>query len=149
MVTRLVGLLFSLAVAVTAAYVAVQWSSLYVQEFEDWTPFRYFEQVYTVLFAALGLVLGFTLASLIYRQGLELSGGLLSDLRRVPARDKAAVVLGVFIGLGMTVLLGMLLIRIEKFGPQLVLLVGILSIYFGVAITLSMKEELYFFFPGL
>ena len=149
MITRLVGLLFSLTVAVTAAYVAVQWSSLYVQEFKDWTPFEYFEQVYTVLFAALGLVLGFTLASLIYRQGLELSGGLLSDLRRVPARDKAAVVLGVFIGLGMTALLGMLLIRIEKFGPQLVLLVGILSIYFGVAITLSMKEELYFFFPGL
>ena len=149
MITRIVGLLFSLAVAVTAAYVAVQWSSLYVQEFKDSTPFQYFEQVYTVLFAALGLVLGFTLASLIYRQGLDLSGGLLSDLRRVPARDKAAVVLGVFIGLGMTALLGMLLIRIEKFGPQLVLLVGIVSIYFGVAITLSMKEELYFFFPGL
>jgi len=148
-ITRIVGLLFSLAVAVTAAYVAVQWSSLYVQEFKDSTPFQYFEQVYTVLFAALGLVLGFTLASLIYRQGLDLSGGLLSDLRRVPARDKAAVVLGVFIGLGMTALLGMLLIRIEKFGPQLVLLVGIVSIYFGVAITLSMKEELYFFFPGL
>ena len=128
MITRLVGLLFSLTVATTAAYVAVQWSSLYVQEFKDWTPFQYFEQVYTVLFAALGLVLGFTLASLIYRQGLELSGGLLSDLRRVPARDKAAVVLGVFIGLGMTALLGMLLIRIEKFGPQLVLLVGILWI---------------------
>jgi uncharacterized protein YacL len=58
------------------------------------------------------------------------------------------VVLGVFIGLGMTALLGMMLIRIEGFGPQLVLLVGLLSVYFGVAITLSMKEELYFFFPG-
>ena len=149
MLTRLIGLLFSLAIGATAAYVAVQWSGLYVQEFSDWAPFRYFSQIYTVLFAALGMILGFTLASLIYRQALDLSGGLLSDLKRIPGRDKAAVVLGVFIGLGMTTLLGLVLIRIEKFGPQLVLLVGILSIYFGVAITLSMKEELYFFFPGL
>lgn len=149
MLTRIIGLLFSLAIGATAAYVSVQWSGLYVQEFGDWTSFAYFSQVYTVLFGALGMILGFTLASLIYRQALDLSGGLLSDLKRIPGRDKAAVVLGVFIGLGMTALLGMVLIRIEKFGPQLVLLVGILSIYFGVAITLSMKDELYFFFPGL
>jgi uncharacterized protein YacL len=149
MITRLVGLLFSLAIGLTAAYVAAQWSGLYVQEFQSWAPFRYFREVYTVLFGALGLLLGFTLASLIYRQALDLSGGLLSDLRRIPGRDKVAVLLGIFIGLGITVLLGMLLIRIEKFGPQLVLLVGIIAIYFGVAITLSMKEELYFFFPGL
>ncbi len=148
MIARLLGLLFSLGVATTAAWVAVQWSGRYIEEFKDATSFAYFEQVYTVLFAALGVVLGFTLASLIFRQALELSGGLLSDLRRVPARDKVAVVLGVFIGLGMTALLGMLFIRVEKFGSHLVLLVGIVSIYFGVAITLSMKEELYFFFPG-
>ncbi len=149
MITRIAGLLFSLVIGLTAAYVAVQWSGLYVQEFESWAPFRYFRETYTILFGALGLLLGFTLASLIYRQTLDLSGGLLSDLRRIPGRDKAAVVLGIFIGLGITVLLGMLLIRIEKIGPQLVLLVGIIAIYFGVAITLSMKEELYFFFPGL
>lgn len=149
MLTRIIGLLFSLTIGATAAYVSVQWSGLYVQEFGGWTSFAYFSQVYTILFGALGMILGFTLASLIYRQALDLSGGLLSDLKRIPGRDKAAVVLGVFIGLGMTALLGMVLIRIEKFGPQLVLLVGILSIYFGVAITLSMKDELYFFFPGL
>jgi len=149
MLSRVVGLVFSLTIAVTAAYVAVQWSGLYVQEFEDWASFRYFKEVYTVLFGALGVVLGFTLGGLVYRQALELFGGLLSDLRRVPGRDKAAVLLGIFVGLGITVLLGMLLIRVEKFGPQLVLLVGIVAIYFGVAITLSMKEELYFFFPGL
>jgi uncharacterized protein YacL len=148
MIARLIGLAFSLAVASIAAWVAVQWSDPYIAKYKDSTSFQYFEQVYTAMFGALGLVLGFTLASLIYRQALELSGGLLSDLRRVPARDKAAILLGVFIGLGMTALLGMVLIRVEGFGPQLVLLVGIVSIYFGVAITLSMKEELYFFFPG-
>jgi len=148
MVARIAGLLFSLVIAITAAYVAVQWSSLYVQEFRDWTQIPYFDEIYTALFAAFGLIVGFTLASLIYRQALDLSGGLLSDLQRVPARDKAAVVLGVIIGLSITALVGMLVIRIEKFGPQLVVLIGILSIYFGVAITLSMKEELYYFFPG-
>jgi uncharacterized protein YacL len=148
MIARLVGLAFSLAVAGIAAWVAVQWSDPYIAKYKVASSFKYFEQIYRAMFGALGLVLGFTLASLIYRQALELSGGLLSDLRRVPARDKAAVLLGMFIGLGMTALLGMVLIRIEGFGPQLVLLVGILSIYFGVAITLSMKEELYFFFPG-
>jgi uncharacterized protein YacL len=149
MLTRAIGLIFSLTVAITAAYVAVQWSALYVQEFQDWVTFRYFGEVYTVLFGALGIMVGFTLGGLIYRQALDLFGGLLSNLRRIPGRDKVAVVLGIFIGLGVTVLLGMLLIRIDKFGPQLVLLVGIVAIYFGVAITLSMKEELYFFFPGL
>jgi len=149
MLTRVVGLIFTLTIAITAAYVAVQWSGLYVQEFQDWVTFRYFREVYTVLFGALGIVVGFTLAGIIYRQALDLFGGLLSDLRRIPGRDKAAVILGIFVGLGITVLLGMLLIRIDKFGPQLVLLVGIVAIYFGVAITLSMKEELYFFLPGL
>nr|NIR00536.1 hypothetical protein [Gemmatimonadales bacterium] len=73
---------------------------------------------------------------------------VLSDLRRIPGREKLAVVLGVFIGLGVTALLGMLLIKIPNYGPQLVLLVGIVSIYLGVAIMLSMKDEIYFFFPG-
>lgn len=149
MVARLVGLLFSLAVAATAAYVASRWSRLYIEEFEEWQTFRYFAETYTALFAALGLIVGFTIASLIYRQALDLFSDLQSDLRRIPGRDKAAVVLGVFIGLGMTALLGMLLIRIPQFGVPLVLLVALVSVYFGVAITLSMKEELYFFFPGL
>lgn len=147
--TRIIGLLFSLAMGVTTAYVSVQWSSLYVAEFSGVMSYQYFEEVYKVLFAAVGFFTGFTLASLIYRQALALSGGLLTDLRRIPGRDKVAVILGVFIGLGITVLLGMLLIRLENFGPPLVLLVGVLAIYFGVAITLSMKEELQFFFPGL
>lgn len=149
MVARLVGLLFSLAVAATSAYVAGRWSRLYIEEFEEWQNFRYFAETYTALFAALGLIVGFTIASLIYRQALDLFSDLQSDLQRIPGRDKAAVVLGVFIGLGMTALLGMLLIRIPQFGVPLVLLVAIVSVYFGVAITLSMREELYFFFPGL
>lgn len=128
---------------------AVQASRLYIREFSDvQKSFRYFNETYTVLFGAVGLAVGFTLASLIFRQGLDLTQSLLSDLRRIPGRDKAAVILGIFIGLGMTSLLGMTLIRIPQFGPPLVLLVGLLCVYLSVAIMLSMKEEMYYFFPG-
>jgi uncharacterized protein YacL len=141
-------LAFSLAIGATAAYVAVAWSSLYVAAFsEELQRFPYFERIYQVLFAALGMIVGFTIASLIYRQSLDLSRDVLSDLRRIPGREKMAVVLGVFIGLGVTALLGILLKDIPNYGPQLVLLIGIVSVYFGVAITLSMKDELSFFFP--
>ena len=149
MIARTIGLLFSLTVAGLAAWVSMQASRLYTREFQDFPPIRNFEQTYAYLFAVFGLIVGFTAGSLIYRQALGLFEDLLSDLRRIPGRDKAAVILGVFIGLGMTTLLGLLLIRIPKFGPQLVLLLGMICVYLGVAITLSMKEELYFFFPGL
>jgi uncharacterized protein YacL len=149
MMARLVGLLFSLAIGVTAAYVAVQSSEVYISAFEDeLQKLPYFQHVYRVLFAALGMIVGFTIASFIYRQSLDLSKEVLTDLRRIPGRDKMAVILGIFIGLGVTALMGTLLIKIPNYGPQLVLLIGIVAVYFGVAITLSMKDELHFFFPG-
>lgn len=149
MAARVFGLVFSAVVAGVSAWVAVQASGLYIREYSDvQKSFRYFDQTYTVLFGAVGLVVGFTVASLIFRQGLELTNSLLSDLRRIPGRDKAAVILGIFIGLGMTSLLGMTLIRIPQFGPPLVLLVGLVCIYLSVAIMLSMKEEMHYFFPG-
>jgi uncharacterized protein YacL len=149
---RAIGLLFSLGVGGLSAWVAYSWSQLYVDYVrgtEQFAPFPYFgDFTYRAIFALLGMTLGFTLAILIYRQALDLAGSFVSDLRRIPGRDKAAVVLGLFIGLGLTALLGTLLFRIPSYGPQLVALVGLVCIYFGVVITLSMKEELYFFFPG-
>jgi uncharacterized protein YacL len=149
MFARAIGLLFSLSAAGLAAWVSMWASSRYIAEYRDLAPFPHFEVTYHALFAVFGLLVGFTAASLIYRQALNLFDNMLSDLRRIPGRDKAAVVLGVFMGLGLTALLGILLIRIPKFGPQLVVLVGMVCVYMGVAIAMSMKEELYFFFPGL
>jgi len=136
-------------VAVLSAWVAGESSRLYVQAFQDVVGrFPYFGQTYTALFILLGLIVGFTTASWIYRQALSLGQGFVSDLSRIPARDKVAVVVGMFMGLGFTVLLGMLLIKVPSVGPQLVALVGILCIYLGVVISLSMKEELHFFLSG-
>jgi uncharacterized protein YacL len=146
---RTIGLTFSLAVAALSGWIAAVASKVYILEYEEeLRSFPYSQQLYSFLFMALGLILGFTVGSLIYRQALELGQSFISDLRRIPARDKAAIVLGIFMGLGLTALLGTLLVRIPDFGPQLVALVGILCVYFGVVITLSMKEELSFFFSG-
>jgi len=149
---RIVGFLFSSAMAAITAWVSVLASNKYIRDiggFEGWKPFRYFDEIYTGLFAALGIIVGFTVASLIYRQALDLYRDLLSNLRRIPGRDKAAVILGIFIGLAMTALLGRVLVDILDIGGPLILLVGIICVYLGVAITTSMKEELYYFFPGL
>ena len=152
MTPRIVGFVFSSVVAGITAWVSVSASTKYIRDiggFEGWKPFRYFDEIYTGLFAALGIIVGFTVASLIYRQALDLYRDLLSDLRRIPARDKAAVILGIFMGLATTALLGRVLVDILDIGGPLILLVGVICVYLGVAITTSMKEELYYFFPGL
>lgn len=152
MVVRLIGFLFSATIAGLSAWVAVAWSELYISEYEGLAsgPFAgaYFRPTYQALFAALGLIAGFTIASLIYRQAVDFWRNLLSDISAIPARDKLAVLFGIAIGLGVTALIGPLVIRIENYGWQLVVLLGIIFIYLSVAITMSMKEELYFFFPG-
>ncbi len=143
MLARGVGLLFSLAVAVLSAIVSVLAGRLYIAAYRVALPSYLVEKIYYALFAAVGLAAGFTLASLIYRQVVTY------DLRRIPVREKVAVIIGVFIGLGLTSFIGSMLIRIPTFGAPLVMVIGIVCVYLCVAIMLSMKEELYFFFPGL
>jgi uncharacterized protein YacL len=145
---RVIGFLMSSLIAGLSAWVLVEWSKYYVTVFKDTYPFPGFERTYQAIFAAFGAIVGFTISSLIYRQALELRNHLISDIRKIPARDKLAVIAGIFIGLAMTALVGPLLARIESYGWQLVVLTGFLSIYFGVAIMVSMKDELHFFFPG-
>ncbi|MDH4180038.1 MAG: TRAM domain-containing protein [Armatimonadota bacterium] len=149
---RVIGLAFSLIVAGLTAWVGWGWSELYVAYVrgdEDFTPIFYLgDHASQIVLSCLAALLGFTLGSLVYRQALDLSREFISDLRRMPARDKAALVLGVFIGLGLTALLATLLLRIEQYGPPLVALLAIASVYLGVVIMLSMKEEITFFFPG-
>ena len=149
---RVIGLAFSLIVAGLAGWVAWGWSRFYVdyvRGVESYTPIFYLgDDTSRMILSALAALLAFTLGSLIYRQALDLSREFMSDLRRMPARDKVALVLGIFIGLGLTALLATLLLRIPEFGPPLVALIGIASVYLGVVVMLSMKEELTFFFPG-
>jgi uncharacterized protein YacL len=150
MVGRVAGLLSCTAIASLLAWVAVEWSVVYLRVYSDLGTFRspYFEPAYRALFAASGLIAGFTVASLVYRQAVSFWHSMLSEITGIPARDKLATVLGIFVGLGLTALVGPLLARIPTYGWQLVVLTGIAAIYLGVAVMVSMKEEIGFFFSS-
>jgi uncharacterized protein YacL len=149
LLVRVTGFIFSALIAVLLSWVAVAWSNPYIEEYrETLGSFRYFTATYHLLFGAFGLIVGFTVASLMYRQAVDLWVHLVSDIQHIPARDKFAVIVGVFIGLGITYLVGPLLIKVEPIGWQLVVVVGVIAIYFGVLLMMSMKDEFTFFFPG-
>jgi uncharacterized protein YacL len=145
--TRAMGLLFSLAFSLVAAVVFLDLSDIYLnlEIIKQAQVGQYFVPWYKAAFVVLGLLIGFTLAGVIFRQLVELA----SNLTRIPAPDKAAGVIGLIIGLTLTVLLGRFVLPIPQLGPFLTLLLGVACIYLGGSIAMSMKEELFFFMPNL
>jgi len=145
--TRWMGFLFSLAFSLVSAVVFFELSLIYLNlPIIKGTPAgAYFVPWYKTAFAVLGLLIGFTLAGVIFRQIVELA----SNIERYPAQDKVAGVIGLIIGLTLTVLLSRFVWPIPRLGPFLVLLLGIACIYLGGSIAMSMKEELSFFMPNL
>lgn len=141
------GFLFSLAFSLVSAVVFLELSKIYLNLpiIKEAPVGQYFVPWYTTAFAVLGLLIGFTLAGVIFRQLMELA----SNLSRIPAPDKVAGVVGLIIGLTLTVLLGRFVLPIPRLGPFLVLLLGVACIYLGGSIAMSMKEELSFFAPNL
>ena len=99
--TRVIGFLFSSLIAALLAWVSVAWADIYIASYRNDVPIRpeYFGPIYQILFAALGGIIGFTLASLIYRQAIDFWSHLLSDISSIPARDKLAAVIGMFLGM--------------------------------------------------
>lgn len=142
MAVRFMGLIFKLTFSFVFAFFGLQASQYYVAS--SWLkdggpPVPYFTEVYTAAFVILGLLVGFSLAAILFRRLMDLG----ANLAEVPAPDKIAGTLGIFIGLGMTALLGALLYRIESAGPFLVLLASVPCIYLGVVVAISMKDELH------
>ncbi len=145
MPTRKIGFLFSLAFSLASAvwfwdladnYLAMMSNTESGPAFVIWSK---------VAFTVLGVLIGFTLAGIIFRQLMELA----SNLERIPAPSKVAGVVGLIIGLTLTVLLGRFLLPIPRLGPFLTVLVGLACIYLGGSIAMSMKDELSFFMPNL
>jgi len=145
--TRAMGFLFSLAFSLVAAVVFLELSDIYLNLpiIKEAPVGPYFVPWYKTAFAVLGLLIGFTLAGVIFRQLVELA----SNLSRIPAPDKVAGVLGLIIGLVLTGLLSRFVLFIPRLGPFLLLLLGVACIYLGGSIAMSMKEELSFFIPNL
>lgn len=147
MATRMMGFLFSLAFSLVSAVVFFELSGIYLglPIIKEAQVGAYFVPWYKTAFVVLGLLIGFTLAGVIFRQMVELTG----NLQRIPAPDKVAGVIGLIIGLTLTALLGNFVMRIERLGPFLTLLLGVACIYLGGTIAMSMKDELSFFMPNL
>ena len=145
--TRAMGFLFSLAFSLLSAVVFYELSDIYLNLpiIKGAQVGPHYVDSYRAAFVVLGLLIGFTLAGVIFRQLVELA----SNLSRIPAPDKVAGVIGVIIGLTLTVLLGRFVLPIPQLGPFLVLLLGVACIYLGSSIAMSMKEELSFFMPNL
>ncbi|UCH36749.1 MAG: TRAM domain-containing protein [Armatimonadota bacterium] len=141
------GFLFSLALSLVCAVVFLEISEIYLNLpiVKETQVGAYFVPWYKTAFAVLGLLIGFTLAGVIFRQLVELA----SNLERIPAPDKVAGVVGLIIGLTLVALLGRFVLPIPRLGPFLVLLLGVACIYLGGSIAMSMKEELSFFMPNL
>ncbi|HUT75556.1 MAG TPA: TRAM domain-containing protein [Armatimonadota bacterium] len=147
MATRVMGFLFSLAFSLVSAVVFGELADIYLglSFIKNAEVGQYFVLWYRIAFVVLGLLIGFTLAGVIFRQMV----GLACNLQRFPAPDKVAGVVGLIIGLVLTVLLGRFVLIIPRLGPFLVLLLGVACIYLGGSIAMSMKEELSFFMPNL
>jgi len=99
---------------------------------------------YTAL-TLLGCLVGFIFASILFRTLVRLG----QNFQRIPSQDKLAGTFGTLIGFGFAALLGSLLRHIHPYGWALVILATVVSVYTCVSIALSMKSELFHFFPTL
>jgi uncharacterized protein YacL len=143
------GLLFSICFGLALAFLGLTMSNWYLGQ--PWwadagSAIDVIRTLYHLAFWILGFLVGFIVAGVLFRQVVALG----SSLRRVPAQDKAAGVIGIIIGLTLTALLSILFYYTKMpYAPFVVLLLAVPCIYLGGTIALSMKEELFYFFPGL
>lgn len=91
-------------------------------------------------FAIGGLLVGFLISTVIYRELQRLRRGI----ETMSVQDKIAVVAGLLIGLLLTVLIAVSL----RLSTGANLIIAIFLCYLSVTATLSMKEQLRLYFPG-
>jgi len=144
MAVRALGLLFSLFFSAACAELGWQLSGIYTNYLKDVPHGQNFPLFYQVAFPVLGLLVGFVLASVIFRQLI----GLGSNLQRTPPGDLMAGTVGMVIGIGLTALFSIVLYPL-RYGKLMVLLLSVPCLYLGMVIAVSVKEELRFFFPRL
>jgi len=149
MTFRILGLLFSFCFSIACGmlgYGASKWYlslPIWLNELTQRPSYNAtFITVISVAFIALGLLVGFSLASIIYRQLATLATNLIS----VPSADKVAVILGLVAGLVVARLVSPLfsyaVFKMPMIFPALITLLYLLCIYGGITLALSMKTEL-------
>ncbi|MDO8683026.1 MAG: PIN domain-containing protein [Armatimonadota bacterium] len=98
----------------------------------------------SILFATLiviGLLVGLVLSLVVYRQMVRAK----QALENSSPQEKIAVASGLTLGLGLTVLIVFSL----PMAPWARVLVALVLSYLGVVATMSMKEQLRWYFPGI
>jgi uncharacterized protein YacL len=149
MAIRVLGVIFSIAFSLPCGVLGYYASQLYFALIKKQWP-EYFtggvETFVTIAFIALGLLVGFKLANVIYRQ--------LTNLVSVSAADKLAAVVGLVIGLVVAALLlpflNQLVITTIQLRPIFMGMLYLLCIAGGIVLALSMRNEMSFFLakPG-
>jgi len=143
---RALGMLFSLFFSGACGLLGLRTSELYTNWLTSYGikggPRLAFS--YEVAFVVLGLLVGFVLASVIFRQLIELGG----NLQRIPPAERISGFVGFIIGLALIALFRIVLDPLPYRNWFLVLLT-VPSVYLGMVLAISIKEELYYFFPGL
>ena len=144
MAVRAFGLLFSLVFSAACALLGWRLFGVWARLLRDMPHGPIFSVVYQAAFPVLGLLVGFVLASVIFRQLVQLA----SNLQRIPAADRVAGTVGFILGVMLTVLFSMLLYPL-RYGTYFVLLLFVPCVFLGMTIAMSIKEEIYYFFPHL
>ncbi len=101
---------------------------------------------FTSGFVGLGAMLGFVVGSLIYRRLLQMGRSLLN----IPAPDRVAGVFGMLLGLAFTYLVAFPIFRFvpalkPHFSVPIFFFLAAVFCYIGVALGMSLKQELYNF----
>lgn len=148
---RVFGFIFSSIFAFGSGLIGYSLTQAYL----EWSVLKHIDlnlntygKAAAVAFAAIGVLLGFLVSSIIYRRMVEFG----QSLRRIAAEDKFAVIFGTIFSLIPAFFLDYFVLQtrinssVVKFA--IVLLLTLLIIWVFNVIALSMKEELKFFAPA-
>ena len=108
---------------------------------------RYLGPLYRCLFIAFGAIVGFTIGSLLFQRISDIG----RNLRRIPAEDKIAALLGTLISAIPAFMLGNVLTHVKLDALvifAIILLESVLIIWLGNVVALSMKDEMKFMMQG-
>jgi len=149
MAVRILGIIFSACFSFACGLLGYAGSQWYLEWYRIYSVAGattanfyggHFTTVIILAFVALGLLVGFVVATFIYRK--------LSALMSYPAADKIAAVAGLVAGLVVAALLGPFLnliqLKTTLMQSSLVTLIYLLCVYGGITLALSMKTELAF-----
>ena len=146
---RILGLVFSGIFALGCGLIGFALTRVYFQlpvfKVID-RPFAGYDITAAIGFAAVGALIGFLLGSILYRRIVDIG----QSLRRIPAEDKIAAVLGTLLSLIPISVTSMLIWKTPLDGLvkfAVVLLIAVVFVWLFNVIALSMKEELKFFVP--